>query len=236
MSSNEPPLCAWGLSGPLTPLSGGHRNIVLRCGDYVLKSTTRNEAQIVWLLEPMRMAEHCGLRVPYPQRSQSGSFVVSGWTCEPFLSGKPAPPKAISSEIEALHHSAEATQQRPGFLSAQDLMLRDQSADIDLTLLPTDLRGAIRGAWSELSPEKDTLIHADLNPSNILMSPDGAPALIDWDEARRDHPAFDRAQLADPDPITQRASMAWEIACCWVREPDRAQALAQALLQTSKNG
>jgi aminoglycoside phosphotransferase (APT) family kinase protein len=38
----------------------------------------------------------------------------------------------------------------------------------------------------------DRLLHLDLHPENVLLSPDG-PVVVDWTNARRGEPAFDVA-------------------------------------------
>lgn len=45
------------------------------------------------------------------------------------------------------------------------------------------------------TPEGDRLVHLDLHPLNVLLSPDG-PVVIDWVNARLDDPLFDVALSA----------------------------------------
>ena len=45
------------------------------------------------------------------------------------------------------------------------------------------------------TPEGSRLVHLDLHPLNVLLSPDG-PVVIDWANARLDHPEFDVALSA----------------------------------------
>jgi len=40
--------------------------------------------------------------------------------------------------------------------------------------------------------EGDRLLHLDLHPANVILSPDG-PVVVDWTNARRGEPAFDVA-------------------------------------------
>lgn len=75
-------------------------------------------------------------------------------------------------------------------------------------------------------------MHRDLNPSNVVIGRNGRPVLLDWDEARRDSPLFDRAALmcdAAPAPLA-RAPLAWEVASGWHTEPDYARRLVRCLL------
>ena len=222
-----PPLAAWGLSGTPEPLAGGHRNAVLRVGGHILKSTRRDEPAIAWLLPVLEAAEACGLRVARPIRSASGALVVDGWTCETRLPGVKSAVAPLAPMIRAFHEQAKGLPQRPGFASSQTLLHQRAGGDVDLNLLPADLVRAVRAAWSELAGNEQGIVHGDLNAGNILRDADGRYALIDWDEARRDVLAFDLAAMDSADPKTARAALAWEIACCWQAEPDRARSLAR---------
>ncbi|MFL4470719.1 phosphotransferase enzyme family protein [Tateyamaria armeniaca] len=214
-----PPLAAWGLSGDIVPLTGGHRNTALRVGTHVLKTTRRSEAALHWLGPVQDVAARCGLFAPRLIPSLSGTLCVEGWTCEPFCEGTETPPDDIAGQVAALHKRGHDLPQRPGFASARDLVSADRGGDIDLAEMPRDLVKALRAQWAQLE-RPETAIHADLNPTNILRDADGRVTLVDWDEARRDVALFD---LADPSHPARRA---WEIACCWQIEPERARHLA----------
>ena len=111
-------------------------------------------------------------------------------------------------------------------------MTRDRGGDVDLTAMPPALVARLRGAWASLPAGDEAAIHGDLHAGNLIWANTG-PALIDWDEARRDLPAFDLmgGGPADPppDPVLARAHLAWEVAVCWAREPARARHLATRL-------
>ncbi|WP_223428598.1 phosphotransferase [Tateyamaria pelophila] len=217
-----PSLGAWGLSGDLRPLPGGHRNRVLRVGNYVLKTSRRSEAALQWLGDVQDVAATCGLDSPRLIRSAQGTLKVQGWTCEPFCDGVETSPSDIFPQITAFHLHVARLPQRPVFASASDLLTGTSGADIDLSVMPTDLVQRLRDAWSQL-PTQQVTVHADLNPSNILRDVHGAVTLIDWDEARRDASIFDLGDVTEP------ARLAWEIACCWQIEPEHARALASSL-------
>lgn len=227
-----PPLDAWGLSGDVTPLPGGHRNTVLRVADHVLKTTRRSEAAIAWLLPVVAALQDHGLKAPAPLRSTAGRLVVDGWTCERLHVGISAMPDRVIERWPDFAQGTPGTMQRDSFRSSTDLCYVAVGGDIDLSIMPDPLVAALRAAWARLDQTPRTVVHGDLNASNILTDPDGQISIIDWDEARVDHPAFDRAALGLGDAIENHAALAWEIACCWQIEPQRAQTLgAQFLAQ-----
>ena len=97
--------------------------------------------------------------------------------------------------------------------------------------MPPDLVRACRAAWEPFADRPQSVVHGDLNPSNLLRTRDGGAALLDWDEARADGSWFDLRALepggARGDAgAEQRALDAWEIAVCWLVEPDHARRLA----------
>lgn len=233
MTSNAPPIAAWGLSGTPKRLPGGHRNLVLRVGDRVLKSTRRSEAALAWLLPVFDLLAKCGPMAPVPLRSVFGTFVVDGWTCEPWHDGQQGKAQDVAAIWPAFAAAAKGLPQRPGFCASVDLQTVTQGGDIDLGDMPGTLTHAIRAAWAALDATPQTVVHADLSPSNILRATDGQLIVLDWDEARIDHPGFDRAALGQGNDIEHRAAVAWEIACCWYLEPARARALAARFMNAS---
>ena len=224
----RPPLAAWGLDGTPEPLPGGHRNTVLRVGDHVLKSTRRSEAAIAWLLPVADALLPHKLHVPRPLRSSNGAFVVEGWTCEPFVRGAPCDPSALT----AWQGRSYGLRQRDGFASAAALRSLSTGGDIDLRRMPAPLVRAIHHAWAALPKASPCLVHGDLTRSNLLENETGI-TILDWDEARLDHPGFDRVALDSANAVERRAADAWEIACCWQIEPARARGLARDFISAT---
>ena len=99
--------------------------------------------------------------------------------------------------------------------------------------MPLPLVRALRKAWGALPEQGRCVVHGDLNRSNLIRTADGI-TVIDWDEARMDHPAFDRAALGRASHIEARAAQGWEIACCWHLEPARARRLARAFITDTR--
>ena len=234
----RPPLEAWGVSGPVEPMAGGHRNRVVRTQEHnpplVFKSTRRSEDAVAWLTPVMERAARSGFVVAAPKRCSTGAYVVQGWTCEPFIEGAGVSEKnlgAIRPMIETFHRLASDLPQRPGFLSSQDLMIATTGSDVDLTVMPDELVAMCRDAWGALDSKDQTVIHGDLGAGNLLRSADDRFALLDWDETRRDVPMFDLVGLMPPHPKTALARLAWEVACSWRIEPDYARRRAAELRQ-----
>ncbi|MEM8656063.1 MAG: phosphotransferase [Pseudomonadota bacterium] len=225
----RPPLAAWGLTGTPVPLPGGHRNTVLRVGDCVVKTTRRSEAAVAWLLPVIDQLEQHGLTAPRPMPSTRGALIADGWTCEPFVDGSPCDPSRLKSLWPEVARSTRGIPQRPGFASAKALLCVPRGGDIHIPDLPPPLARAIRAAWDALDPTPPCLVHGDLNASNLIQHGDRI-TLIDWDEARLDHPGFDRAALGLGTPAEHHAAAAWEIACSWQIEPDHARARAKPFL------
>ncbi|MEL6467270.1 MAG: phosphotransferase [Pseudomonadota bacterium] len=224
-----PPLSAWSLSGTSTPLPGGHRNTVLRVGDHVLKTTRRSEAAISWLLPVFDELETLGLSAARPMRSNQGNFSVDGWTCEPFIAGTPCDPKRLRVAWARVNGLPRSLRQRHGFAGAKMLLRAWRGGDVELGRMPLPLVCALRSAWRALPEVLPCITHGDLNPSNLIQSGNRI-TIIDWDEARLDHPGFDRAALGLGTPTERHAAAAWEIACCWQIEPDHARALVKPFL------
>lgn len=239
-SADQPDPGAWRLPGfSFVHLPGGARNTVLRGtgpgSGYVFKRTRRTEAQLRWLRHVRRAADLAGLQVSLPLETVFGWLAHRGWIAERFVEGHAAMAAdmaALAPQVARFHAAATGTPQRPGFATAHDLVRAETGGDIDLAAMPPTLRDLCRTAWARLPEGGTTLIHADLSPANVILSGDGTPVLLDWDEARADLPVFDRLALGDiGNDIDRAAALAFEIAVCWCIEPERARSLARDLPQ-----
>ncbi len=191
----------------------------------VAKATRRDQAALAWLLPVQAAARAAGFLVPEMRATPRG-FAPSGWVLETFMDGRPTLPvqmHALHPMLRALHRMAGAVDQRPGFASTRDLMARDLGGDVNLAQMPADLVVALRAAWARMTGA-EVALHGDLRESNILMTPQG-PALLGWNNARRDLAIYDAGAVQTASPPQIRARLAWEIACCWTQEPTRARAL-----------
>lgn len=232
-----PPADLWPGLTVIAPLTGGARNTVWRArdaagSDWVLKSTSHRAEALEWLVPLHAAARSAGFVVPQMawrpvQTAASGaaSGHVAGWTCEPFLPGataRPADLTTLAPRLARLHACAAALPPRPDLPGACDAPL---PAD-----LSPDLVRALRAALAPMAGAPVGAIHGDLNPGNLLFTPEG-PALIDWDEARRDWLFLDQIATRPPTPAEARAALAVEILSCLGPEPDRAAELTQRLLR-----
>jgi Ser/Thr protein kinase RdoA (MazF antagonist) len=202
---------------------------------FVAKTTTRTEVQAMWLLAVHQQAKAAGLITPELIPSDGGTLVANGMTLETFIPGHhptALPCHSLADKLSHFHTLCQELPQRPGFASAADLLQQLQGGDIDLTRMPGALIHCCRRAWLHLQHEPTTVIHGDLNPSNIIVTPENGLALIDWDEARVDSVMFDTIALQ---PATSRstldaqAHLAFEIASSWQRESEYAQTLIPRL-------
>lgn len=198
----------------------------VRSGEMVFRTTTRSEEAVAWLADVHDLAEHAGFAVARHVPGPNGRLVERGWTCEPYLPGRPFAPDElprIRTQIDMLHDVTRRVPQRPGFRSSQALLQWDESGDIDLRILPPDIAAACRAAWRPLAGLPLTIVHGDLKASNLIWCDDGRPGLLGWDACRRDVKLFDSAEATD-------ARLAWQVAAHWRQEPERARRLASRLI------
>lgn len=236
MPKAPPDTRLWGYDGPLTALRGGHRNSAFRTvvGHHpalVFKSSRRSAESLLWLDPVQAAAREAGFQVPKHVRSRRGHILENGWTCEPFIDGAEFTADRmpeVARRLERFHEATTGIEQRPGFASSVELTTVQQGGDVDLSVMPTGLVAQLRGAWAGMPDGDQGVIHGDIGTGNLILTPSGQPALIDWDEARVDLRIFDTAQVVSEPPGNdiQRGLTAWEIACCWKLEPERARSLA----------
>jgi uncharacterized protein (TIGR02569 family) len=85
-------------------LSGGQAR-TWRCGNIVLKSVA-DPAEASWLANTFEQLDVPGVRLARPVRSSDGRWVVSGWSAQRFVSGRPAQRHDdILSAAESLHEA-----------------------------------------------------------------------------------------------------------------------------------
>lgn len=234
----RPPIECWNIEAEIQPLRGGHRNLAFRTiglgvgRDLVFKSTRRTEASIRWLLQVHAIARRSGIEIPELRRSLGGNLVENGWTCEGFVHGSLAPKadlKALLPLVKQFHRNTDGVSQRPGFESSNALMTLEKGGDVDLSKMPSKIASKCQHACRGIEKQQMSIIHGDLSYGNLMRTPNGCVALIDWDECRRDHVSFDIHAIAPQGEEMERARIAWEVACSWQIDPDYAVELATKL-------
>ena len=241
-----PDPAAWGLPAQsFRPLANGARNTVLlgnaASPRTVFKSTRRDDSQLDWQDKVQAAAVEAGFVAPRMKQTLAGTWHADGWIAETYIPGRAASPQDIAkmgTRLARFHRLSAHLPQRPGFASSRELCATMLGGDVDLTGMPPDLVSRLRAAWAGVPTSPTCAIHGDLSEGNLAMAPSGRPILYDFDEARRDHPGFDRAALGQKvDPCISVAALAFEIACCWQIEPERAaQLVPELVLQSGLDG
>ncbi|MGR3511587.1 MAG: phosphotransferase [Paracoccaceae bacterium] len=208
----------WGVE-VIRPLPGGHRNAVFlveRNGARLVTKTTRHsEVAMRWLIPVLQAAEQVGLKPPILFRDANGKLAPGGVTLEPFVDGEPArwlDVHALMPRVRRFHVVLRGWPQRPGILQ-------------HLTA-PSSHHNALNRASDRLGPAR-TVVHGDVTPSNVILSERGL-SLIDWDEARVDHPAHDTPQGLQS-ACEARARLCREVVSGWEAEPAYARLMARRL-------
>jgi Phosphotransferase enzyme family len=182
------------LAGDTTILTGGTQPIY-RAGDAVLKhieetSLENNHSRelIQWIAEFSATLPQEGFRVPKPIPTATGTWMTAdGWTAWTFVQGRHATradiPACIAA-IQAFHRAIRAIPMHPRMRHNQTAWGKadrwcwgKKPEGIQPELCPLVNRlYALRQPVPGLTPQ---LIHADLNPTNLLIAPDLPPAILD---------------------------------------------------------
>lgn len=218
-------------------LTGGARNPVYRARrdgkPLVVRVSGRPTPSLDWELDLLDFLRDQHLVVPQTLPTGDGRRHDNGVLVQGFIAGGPPSSRhdwsRIVSALAVVHEFTVGWPQRPGFASARALLTRGRGGDVDLDAMPQAAAELIRDSWLPVLQGPECVIHGDLGAGNVLLTEDYV-ALIDWDEARVDVPAFDFAHLpVDVDVpfdgdrgALVTAGVAWETATCWVVEPEYA--------------
>lgn len=182
------------ITGEPTLLQGGSAR-VFRCGNVVFKPVHKTSLEnnhspvlIQWIARFSQSLRQEGFRIPNAIPTTSGEWITpSGWTAWNFLEGHHATPKDIPECIPATlafhrslaaipkHHFMEENRTPWGL--ADRGCWGEKPGDIHPRLKPL-----VDQFYSLIQPVtglKAQLIHADLNPENILIAPGLPPAFLD---------------------------------------------------------
>lgn len=213
----------------IAPLSGGVANDVwsidLGGRKVVGRLGRRSDADLAWEAGLLQHLDRQGLAVPVPIPTMDGRLFVEGLMLMSYVEGVPPETDAdwrrVAEFLRQLHAATRGWPQRPGWKSSTDLLHADRGTRIDLNAMPVEAVQRCRAAWARLAGRPTCVVHGDLNPGNVRLTPDRV-ALIDWDESHVDVPELDlvlphnAGGLAEPDlDIAGQASAAWEAAVCW---------------------
>lgn len=234
-------LSPWGPVTVVGQLSGGHRTRVvelrLRGERLVARITRRSAASLDWELDLLAFLAGHGFHVPAVVPAEDGRRHVDGVVVQRWLPGREPTGydwPAVAAQLRRLHALTAGWPQRPGFRSTAELLVADQGGDVDLRAMPASAVEACRRAWAALassaqSPASSSaVVHGDPCAANVRVSEAGI-GLLDWDEARVDHPDLDLADLPGPElpgernRIARAAVAAWEAAAGWRLEPSYAR-------------
>lgn len=211
-------LDAWPGSAIIGPLKGGARSQLFLLdhagGKRVARWGTESEASRRWLERVQALARRAGFDCPGSIATTSGSLGRGGWSVEPFLEGAKATRDDMARLrplLERFHRAGRAIPDRP-----------HHPPPATAPSVPGVPRQVAARCRAHLPKGQRSAIHGDLHPGNVLIRATGQPALLDWEEARRDSPLFDLAALRPDMPPLQ---LAYEVLACWEHEPDRARSL-----------
>lgn len=215
-------------------LAGGHRNEVLelrRAGERLVARVSRRSGPALdWELDLLEFLSANDFLVPEVVATDDGRRHAGGVVVQRWLGGREPTAydwPAVTGVLRRLHALTGDWPQRPGFAATRDLLTADRGGDVDLSAMPADAVTAVRAAWAALDGPL-TVVHGDPGAPNVRVTDRGV-GLLDWDEARVDHPDLDLADLPAPalphgrNRVARAAVDAWEAAVGWTAEPDHAR-------------
>jgi Ser/Thr protein kinase RdoA (MazF antagonist) len=222
-------LSPWG-SPPLGErLGGGHRNVVHRAGDWVVRRSRRSPASLEWELDLLDHLSRNDFIVPAVVPTRDGRRHVDGVVVQEWLPGREPTDHdwpRVADELRRLHALMAGWPPRPDFPGTRELLTRDQGGDVDLTRMPASVVATCRRAWQALTGPT-TVVHGDPCAANIRVQEDDRIGFLDWDEARVDHPWLDLADL--PGHQVQATATATTTTTAEATTPTPATAMSAAM-------
>lgn len=179
-------LAAFGVPAATPELLAGGQGQTWRCGDVVVKPT-QDAAETAWIARTFESLRVDDLRLARPVRSSDGRWVVSGWSAQRFVVGRPdARYEEILGAADRLH-TALADQPRPRFLSLRDDLYSwaDRLAwgeihDLDHRI-GTGHAAKLYDEWAggrRPVSLRSQVVHGDLF-GNVLFAGSAPPAIVD---------------------------------------------------------
>jgi Ser/Thr protein kinase RdoA (MazF antagonist) len=197
------------LSAPFEPLAT-IRNLVFRSGEYVVREANATPDNVAWEHELLTFIAPDVPEVVPPLAAQDGStFLVRNGavvSVEPFVEAElaersdPAVIAAVPRVLARIHRACTewpGVRPRPGrpSLREQDWVVNETWDWNELErspLLEHSYEAALEWVASP-PPLTESAIHADFHPDNLLATDGRIKAVLDWELARLDWPAFDLA-------------------------------------------
>lgn len=213
----------------------GNRNEVWRAdlnGQPVsVRQSRRSAASLAWELDLISHLAKLEFDVPTPIASRDGALHDSGIVVQRWIEGRPPETDddwdLVAADLQRLHGMTAHHVQRPGCCTSRQLADQRVSVDADLDAVPSEVETAFVSIVADCSAAPTAVIHGDVGPSNLRVTPDGGIALLDWDESRVDltwHDLSPLRALSEPDQrLAQRLSHVWEAVNGWVLEPEYAR-------------
>ena len=174
---------AFGARGEEEPelLEGG---IAWRCGEVVLRPASHT-AEAAWVAQTLDLLEPEDVRLARPLRSTDGRWVVSGWSANRNIDGKPEPrhDEVVAASLRL--HAASSFLAKPRFLdSRQDLYsLADRMAwgEQEHPLVPEKggrLYDVLEGSRRKVQLRQQ-VVHGDLF-GNVLFAGNAPPGILEF--------------------------------------------------------
>ena len=192
--------------------SGGYCATIMPTPDIELKPIPEEAALI-------QLAERAGVRVPHVHfATEDASWVGGSAFVSDRVDGETVPRRVLRSVAEhgsgsrltadlggalaALHgieaDAAPPSLNRPGAVSPAELALDHLAEQVDDLLQPGPVF-QLGLAWLRrnmpLAPARLTIVHGDVRNGNIIVSPEGLAAVLDWELAKIGDPMEDLAWL-----------------------------------------
>ncbi len=208
----------------------------------VRRSPRRLDA-LAWELDLLDHLAQVGLRVPAARPAGDGRRQVDGVVVSAWLDGREptsaAEWDAVLAALARVHEATADWSQRPGAVTAVELLARRRTELADLDALPAEALGPVEAALEALAAAQDgerAVVHGAARATTVRMV-GSTVALLGWDEARVDQPALDRALLTVPPSrapraVVRRAALAYRIAARWPHDEAEGRRLLSELLGT----
>ncbi|MBO7762442.1 MAG: phosphotransferase [Clostridia bacterium] len=171
--------------------------VIYRDGDRVYKAFDASYSASAVLNESLNQARiaETGLRIPKIKEvtvQEGGCAIVmeyiGGTTLEQLMETFPEREEEYLSLFVELQHQVHA--KRSPLLTKFKDKMTDKIFKSDLD---ASTRYDLAMRWREM-PDHNSVLHCDFNPSNVVITPEGTPYILDWSHASQGHALADVAK------------------------------------------